>query len=88
MYVSLSRISPSIRWFSFSLYWLRVSRAQLTLFNRLVLTMIGNVGYPCEEGATITDFTSGCNSTVDGYQVLPPPLGNIGFERSMIGLAC
>lgn len=33
--------------------------------------MIGNVGSPCEEDATLTDFTSGCNFTVEASQVLP-----------------
>lgn len=45
---------------------------QVTLFNQLVLTMIGNVGSPCEQDATLTDFTSGCNSTVEASQVLRP----------------
>lgn len=45
---------------------------QVSLFNFLVLTMIGNVGSTCEEGATLADFTSGCNSTVEASQVPPP----------------
>lgn len=44
---------------------------QVTIFNSLVLTMIGNVGSACEEDAILEDFTSGCNSTVEASQVLP-----------------
>eukprot|EP00752_Nemacystus_decipiens_P006748 g6063.t2 len=41
---------------------------KVNFFNPLVLTMIGNVGSACVEDATLTDFTSGCNSTVEASQ--------------------
>lgn len=44
---------------------------QVSRFNSLVLTMIGNVGSACEEDATLEEFTSGCNATVGASQVLP-----------------
>ncbi|CAM9423368.1 unnamed protein product, partial [Scytosiphon promiscuus] len=43
---------------------------EVTIFNTLVLTMIGNVGYPCDVDATLTDFTMGCNSTAGSSQVV------------------
>lgn len=44
---------------------------QVSVLNSLVLTMIGNLGSACVEDATFTEFTSGCNSTVEASQVSP-----------------
>lgn len=46
------------------------SLGQVTFFESLVLTMVGNVGSACEEDATLTEYTSGCNSTAGASQVL------------------
>ena len=35
----------------------------------LALTMVGNVGYPCEEGSNATHFALGCNFTSGDTQV-------------------
>ena len=51
-----------------------VVSAQVTYFNKMSMTMVGNVGFPCDEDATITDYTFGCNSTAGETQVPPAPL--------------
>ncbi|CAM9323183.1 unnamed protein product [Ectocarpus sp. 12 AP-2014] len=43
---------------------------EVTFFESLVLTMVGNVGSACEEDAALTEYTSGCNSTAGASQVV------------------
>eukprot|EP00903_Cladosiphon_okamuranus_P010786 g10192.t1 len=41
---------------------------KVSILNSLMLTMIGNVGSACVEDAISTEFSSGCNSTVEASQ--------------------
>ncbi|CAM9192623.1 unnamed protein product, partial [Discosporangium mesarthrocarpum] len=41
---------------------------EVNVLSGLLWTMVGNVGYPCEEGATSEQYTAGCNATLSTTQ--------------------
>lgn len=41
----------------------------MTFFGNLLYTMVGNIGYPCEDHTTEESRLRGCNSTIATTQV-------------------